>query len=425
MDPNVKETTQTPEQGNKKPSRSVWYFVTVMVLSAVLLTSALLFANSWLSEINTYSTTTQKPTQATQKPTSGTKPTQTTTQKPTTAVVIDLGISEYPDEVWLVGEAAQAYLKEEKVEIVGDFLWPYLSGGQRQDVGMPVELACYVNALPEGCYVASVVFYLSEKADFSDAVAYCPEPDTYIVRVYGLYTGRQYYCKAVISLSDGTQQVRNSQFYTADTPRVLGIDGIVNVRDIGGWKTTDGKVIKQGLLYRGSELDGLNEPSYRLTEQGKQQMLEMLQIRMDMDLRYAGENVLGENVKHTCYAAIQYSDAFTDAGKDAVRRVFADLADPDNYPIYMHCTYGADRTGTMCYLLETLLGVSDADLMRDYQLTGLTFCYVSQELMDAFIQEIAAFAGDTTQEKVENFLLSVGVTPQQIESIRDIFLEEN
>ena len=76
----------------------------------------------------------------------------------------------------------------------------------------------------------------------------------------------------------------------------------------------------------------------------------------------------------------------------------------------------------MCYLLEALLGVSDADLIRDYELTALYYGYVSPELMNAFVQRIAAYPGDTTQERVENFLLSVGVTEQEIASIRQIFL---
>ena len=37
--------------------------------------------------------------------------------------------------------------------------------------------------------------------------------------------------------------------------------------------------------------------------------------------------------------------------------------------IYFHCTIGTDRTGTMAYFLEGLLGVSEEDRLRDYDLS--------------------------------------------------------
>ena len=43
--------------------------------------------------------------------------------------------------------------------------------------------------------------------------------------------------------------------------------------------------------------------------------------------------------------------------------------------IYFHCTIGTDRTGTIAYFLEGLLGVSEEDRLRDYEMTyffGLT-----------------------------------------------------
>ena len=39
--------------------------------------------------------------------------------------------------------------------------------------------------------------------------------------------------------------------------------------------------------------------------------------------------------------------------------------------IYFHCTHGADRTGTIAYLIEALLGVDESDRITDYELTTL------------------------------------------------------
>jgi hypothetical protein len=38
-------------------------------------------------------------------------------------------------------------------------------------------------------------------------------------------------------------------------------------------------------------------------------------------------------------------------------------------PVYIHCASGADRTGSICGMLEALLGMSAADIDRDYELT--------------------------------------------------------
>ena len=37
--------------------------------------------------------------------------------------------------------------------------------------------------------------------------------------------------------------------------------------------------------------------------------------------------------------------------------------------VYFHCAGGADRTGTLAFLIEALLGVSESDLSKDYELT--------------------------------------------------------
>ena len=99
--------------------------------------------------------------------------------------------------------------------------------------------------------------------------------------------------------------------------------------------------------------------------------------------------------------------------------VFADLANPDNYPIYMHCTYGSDRTGIICYLLEAMLGVSRGDCLRDYGLSNLNIAEIQ------FVENgLKAYKGNSLKEQVESYLISCGVSEYQINSIRNIYLGE-
>ncbi|MBO7515848.1 MAG: serine hydroxymethyltransferase, partial [Lachnospiraceae bacterium] len=49
-------------------------------------------------------------------------------------------------------------------------------------------------------------------------------------------------------------------------------------------------------------------------------------------------------------------------------------------PVYYHCQNGADRTGTMGFLIVALLGMGESDLAKDYELT--TFCEVDAAKFD-------------------------------------------
>lgn len=206
------------------------------------------------------------------------------------------------------------------------------------------------------------------------------------------------------------------------------VDGVYNMRDIGGWITADGKTIKQGLLYRGTELDGVFESNYKITSDGILEMLQNLKIKTDMDLRAADKSMgtfspLGIGVTRRFYNTDMYETVFTQEGKEKIKRIFTDLAKEENYPVYMHCTYGIDRTGTVCYILEALLGLSEDDLLKEYKLSALGYYDLNITSVLSFIDEFKAFEGDTMQAKAENYLLSAGITQQQIESIKDIFLD--
>jgi len=249
------------------------------------------------------------------------------------------------------------------------------------------------------------------------------------VDVFHLKTGTKYFYQINLTFNNDKEATVGGTFKTSYGPRVLTVSGVYNLRDIGGIKTSDGRTIKQGLLYRGCEIDGAVEKKYSITPEGLNTMLTVLGIKTDMDLRLPSDNkygtdALGAGVKHEYYSSPMYANIFH-GGENAekVRAIFSDLADPDNYPIYLHCTYGQDRTGTICYLLECLLGVDEASMMKDYQLSGLHHGDVSSEAMSDFVDSVKALPGYTMTQKIEGWLLSIGVTQAEIDSIRDIFVD--
>ena len=295
----------------------------------------------------------------------------------------------------------------------------YTESGQRYDVQKTVAINISTVGAVASAY--KVEFADNEglknaRVDYLDASV-----KTYVFE--HLYVNTKYYYRVTAYTKFGVvSEIGN--FTTADTPRFLTIDGLYNVRDIGNWMTDSGKRIKQGLLIRGTELDGAVEKDYHLTNEGLEDMIDTLGIKFDMDLRNElshplASDALGSRVTHKYYDMGMYDGIFTDAGKVKVKEVFMDLADEKNYPIYMHCTYGCDRTGTICYLLEALLGVSRGDCLKDYGLSNMPI-----EKIKVVEDGLAAYNGSTLKEQVEDYLCRCGVTLDQINEIRRIFLGE-
>lgn len=343
------------------------------------------------------------------------------------SVIVEVPMFE--DEVVIVNEAVEEYMNSDSAVLASNIRKKYPSVAN-PDSGLPVKLWYNIKGLPEGYAVISAELFVSEKSNFDSPIVYSLSGDVTSVDVYNLKTGTQYYFRFVLSVSNGTKTSVDGSFRTAEGPRMLNIDGVSNARDFGGWKTLDGKRIRQGILYRSSELDGAIDSKYTITPDGVNTMLTVLGIKSDFDLRYEGDNLsgtdaLGASVAHNYYAAPLYSEVFSDNGKQAMKNVFSDLAENGSNPVLIHCTHGMDRTGTVIYLLGAVLGMSEEDLMREYQLSA--FCHGEMwgmNQMNEFIGMLKSYEGVTIQKKAENYLLSVGVTPEEIAAIRATYLEE-
>ena len=169
--------------------------------------------------------------------------------------------------------------------------------------------------------------------------------------------------------------------------RDLGLASDPNLRDVGGYRTSDGQWVRMGVVYRSQALS-LSAPDAAV--------VDSLGITNDYDLRttseiaaapdvvpagatYTNLNVLAD-VSLTpsltsASAAEQYmqeleQDFVTNA--NAASRfglLLTGIAD-DNGAVLYHCTAGKDRTGWATAVLLTLLGVPQATVMQDYLLSN-------------------------------------------------------
>lgn len=261
--------------------------------------------------------------------------------------------------------------------------------------------------------------------------------------------GQKYFWK-VVGYKDFKKRIKAesavSSFTTEDhPPRWIAVEGRVrNIRDLGGYRTADGKRVRQGMIFRGQ---GLNDNSIdreipgrnRLTLADQHDLLEVLKIRTDLELRSSGETAnmktspLGEKVRFIHHSSPAYKAIFGDSGKKIMAKNFRVFCDEKNYPVYFHCIAGADRTGSLAFVLNGILGVPERELGTDWEHTfypdlpdnAAKGNPNSWRLYQHFPDGFAKYgkAGDSMQKRVELYLLDCGIKPEEIETFRSIMLE--
>ncbi|MBR3382877.1 MAG: tyrosine-protein phosphatase [Clostridia bacterium] len=348
-------------------------------------------------------------------------------QEGSAQVVTSTGIEVEPleGEQCLIGPGAIRLLKEENYSARARAMMAFWSSGERLDGCVPVELPFRVT-MPNGVTVKSIKAYLSEDPELRESRIFEISPRKRSFSFENLKVNSEYFYRVEVVFSNEECKESIGSFRTADTRRLLSVDGILNVRDVGNTATASGKRIKQGMLIRGMELDGAVQEQYKITDVGVLEMLTVLGIRTDMDMRSPevdpGFDALGANVEHRYYDAVQYAEIFTPYGKENIKKIFTDLADPSLYPIFIHCTAGMDRSATVCALVEALLGVEVDEIYAGYDLSLLSNRRLQSEAFIDMIDRLQDYKGETLQKKAENYLLDCGITLEQIESIREILL---
>lgn len=197
-----------------------------------------------------------------------------------------------------------------------------------------------------------------------------------------------------------------------------------NVRDLGGWPC-DGGTVKYGKLFRGGYV----------TSADREVLVGQLGIQHELDLRGADEggltaSPLGDDVRYTCAATYAwYSLTPADAWKANLHCVFDAVT--HNEPVYFHCAAGADRTGTLACVLEGLLGMSQSDIDKDYELT--TFYSGSDTDANArrrneaewsgLISALNSKPGSTFRDKCVTFAAELGFTAAEINAYRKAMID--
>lgn len=273
----------------------------------------------------------------------------------------------------------------------------------------------------------SVTVFISLNTGMEDAHSYLIPAGVAQCEIYNLNIGKIYYWR--VESAEETSSI----FYFSisyDTPRCIYVEGITNVRDIGGYKTISGKRIRQNMVYRGSELDS----HVLITGNGIKTLCDELKIKTDLDMRGEAVGIITEGplspngIIWKLIPLCPYDDIFIELNKKQYGLFFKEFTHPELYPIYFHCWGGADRAGTFAFLLGAILGMEKNDLINEYEWTSLSIWGIRTRNYDrfqSFLKGLDNFGkeNDSLQQKAENYILSAGLTIDEIQIIRSLLLE--
>ena len=177
-------------------------------------------------------------------------------------------------------------------------------------------------------------------------------------------------------------------------PVVVPLEGGSNFRDLGGYRTADGRTVRRGTVFRSAHLGNLTAiDCSQLRQLGVRTIVDLRGVneaaetphRIDgTDCRIVGAHIepgVGDKIRRAVddgsaspHLMMQY---LTDHYREYPRRcapgfrtLFTTLCDGTHRPLVFHCTAGKDRTGFASALLLTLLGVPWQTVIDDYLRTN-------------------------------------------------------
>lgn len=213
-----------------------------------------------------------------------------------------------------------------------------------------------------------------------------------------------------------------------DSLRMINGSATYNIRDLGGW-SCDGGTVRYGRLFRGGEINSADASLFH----------DLLGIRAELNLRWDDEvsgdtSLIGSDVdfKHISgpwYTTGTGENWLTDAHKQILNYCMDQAI--AGVPLYFHCSAGADRTGTIAFLLESMLGMSQSDTDKDYELTSFytgidTDAAARRRDENAwknYMAEFSSYTGNNMRDKVVNWALTIGITIEKINAFRQAMID--
>ena len=207
----------------------------------------------------------------------------------------------------------------------------------------------------------------------------------------------------------------------------ISLEGQHNFRDLGGYKTTDGRTVKSGEVFRSGELPHLTDADVEQLEELELQTVVNFLLPEEIEAKgpdrlpddttevhipISGEESARQTMMVT--AAIraaefekippemnpQFHRLLIEEGKSEYAALLRQAADPSNRPLVFHCSHGVHRTGTATAILLSALGVPWETIREDYLLTNE---YRQEDVRNelARVRQMAAQKLGVSEEEVD------------------------
>ncbi len=245
----------------------------------------------------------------------------------------------------------------------------------------------------------------------------------------------------------------------SDLPIAL-LQGASNFRDIGGYRSADGRRVRRGQIFRSDHLAGLtSEDLARLASLGIGHSLDFrgaaecaatpydipgvqrVALTIEPTVIARMQALVAQGVVPTAEETVElmretYRD-FVNRNADTYGRFMKHLLEQPT-PQVFHCTAGKDRTGFAAALVLSALGVDRATIEHDYLLTNQLYkrdarlegqghphvmkvlWQVQPEFLHAAFEAVDAQHGGMT----DYLHGAIGLTPQELAELQRMLLED-
>ncbi len=243
--------------------------------------------------------------------------------------------------------------------------------------------------------------------------------------------------------------------------RIVPFSGVLNFRDLGGYRTADGRTTRWGRLFRSNAMHGLTREDLVLFRQlGVSSVIDLRSsgevvrngrgLLEDESIRFISSPILtdaqadeprGEPFSSEGYLARRYLQ-YLDVGAPAFAAAISEMTVPEHYPLVFNCFLGKDRTGVLAAHVLGCLGIERATIVEDYALTdervrlmveGLRRDPRQREAIDqtdpallaaeAVTMSAFLFELDRRFGGARAWVEAAGVAPEQIERLEELVLE--
>lgn len=213
--------------------------------------------------------------------------------------------------------------------------------------------------------------------------------------------------------------------YQSEDHRKIVLDGTSNTRELGGYKTKDGRSLKWGVLYRSDKLSELTDADQEyLLQLGIKRVIDFRSSeekqnepdQLPSTLKYIEMPIEADGAIRPKVEAILKGDLNEDVGAilvetnkefisdfSGVYKGFIESLIENQEPTLFHCTAGKDRAGFAAALVLLAVGVPEKIVIEDYMKTNK---YTEETIQD-YINKINLYSLGSVDAEILRPLLGV------------------